>query len=121
MELRYNDNPSASANSVSFWRIETLPEGASSSGFIMASALAASRSRINALTGPCDVADSDSERYPKATSAIAPIGVEAISPHSDAFFLAALAFCTISRSARRIGADSVSKRSETFALPRSTA
>ena len=59
---RYNDSPSASANSVSFCRIETLPEGASSSGSIIASAFLASRSRIIAFTGPCAVADSDSER-----------------------------------------------------------
>jgi hypothetical protein len=31
-EPRYNDSPSASANSVSFCRIETLPAGASSRG-----------------------------------------------------------------------------------------
>ena len=59
---RYNDSPSASANAVSFSRIDTLPDGASSSGAIMASAFLASRSRISALTGPCAVADSDSER-----------------------------------------------------------
>ena len=61
-EPRYNDNPSASANSVSFCRIETLPDGASSSGIMTASAFLASRSRISAFTGPCAVADSDSER-----------------------------------------------------------
>src|ERR1700732_1662525 len=44
-----------------------------------------------------------------------------ISPHSEADFFAAFAFRTISRNARRIGADMVSKRSETLALPRSTA
>eukprot|EP01041_Mallomonas_annulata_P018011 gene18011-36744_t len=54
-------------------------------------------------------------------NASAPIGVEAISPHSEADFFATSAFCTISRNARRIGADRVSKRSETLALPRSTA
>ena len=59
---RYNESPSASANSVSFCRIDTLPDGASSSGVIIASAFLASRSRIIALTGPCPVADSDSER-----------------------------------------------------------
>ena len=61
-EPRYNDSPSASANSVSFFRIETLPAGASSNGIITASAFLASRSRISAFTGPCAVADSDSER-----------------------------------------------------------
>src|SRR5262245_42917692 len=61
-QARYNDNPSDSANSVSFCLIETLPAGASSSGMIIASAFLASRSRIIAFTGPCAVADSDSER-----------------------------------------------------------
>lgn len=58
---RYNDGYSFSANSVSFCLIETLSAGASSSGFIIASAFVASRSRISAFTGPCAVADSDSE------------------------------------------------------------
>ena len=61
-QARYNDSPSASANAVSFSRIDTLPAGASRSGIITASAFPASRSRISALTGPCPVADSDSER-----------------------------------------------------------
>src|SRR5207249_2491563 len=61
-ERLYNGSLSDSANSVSFCRIETLPAGASSSGAIIASALLASSSRIIALTGPCAVADSDSDR-----------------------------------------------------------
>src|SRR5580693_7865333 len=90
---RYNDSPSASANSVSFCRIDTLPDGASSSGIMTASAFLASRSRIIALTGPCPVADNDSERYPSAISASAPSGFDAISPQSEADFFAAFAFC----------------------------
>src|SRR4029450_13812127 len=56
----HSDSPSASANAISFCRIDTLPDGASSSGVIIASAFWALRSRIIALTGPCAVADSDS-------------------------------------------------------------
>src|ERR1700687_1735229 len=89
---RYNDSPSASANAVSLSRIDTLPDGASSSGIIIASAFLASRSRIIALTGPWPVADSDSEREPNAISASAPSGFDAISPHREADFFAAFAF-----------------------------
>src|SRR3954471_23331400 len=95
---RYNDNPSASANAISLSRIDTLPAGASSSGIRTASAFLTSRSRIIALTGPCPVADIDSDRYPSAISASAPIGLDAISPHRQADLFAALAFCTIWRS-----------------------
>src|SRR3954465_12141122 len=96
---RYNPNPPPPANSVSLWRIDTVPAGASSSGAIIASAFLASRSRIIAFTGPRAVADSDSERYPSAIRASAPIGFDAISPQSEADFLTACAFRTISRSA----------------------
>ena len=59
---RYSGNPSASANSVSFWRIETLPAGVSNSCDIIASARLASSSMIMALTGPSAVGDRDRER-----------------------------------------------------------
>src|SRR2546427_8596720 len=45
----------------------------------------------------------------------APIGFDAISPHSEADFFAACALRTMSRSARRIGAEMMSNRSETLA------
>src|SRR5437763_17214541 len=81
---RYSDSPSASANAVSFSRIDTVPDGASSNGAIIASAFLASRPRIIALTGPCPVADNDRDRSPNAINATAPIRLDAISPQSQA-------------------------------------
>ena len=100
---RYNESPSASANSISFCRTDTLPDGASSSGVIIASAFLASRSRISALTGPCPVADIDSERLEREAERLRSSGaqVEAVvTDVGDPDAVQALA----ERTMRRFGA-----------------
>ena len=64
---------------------------------------------------------SDSSRYPRPTSASAPIGFDASSPHNVTGLPAASPLSATAFKARRIGEDKGSNRSATRRLLRSTA
>jgi len=119
---RYNESPSASANSVSFCRIDTLPDGASSSGIMTASALPGIEiedHRLDRTVSGCrqrqrPVAERDQPQ--RADRLLTPI-----SPHSEADFFCRVRLAhDLAQRPQDRGRHGV-ERSETLALPRSTA